>query len=169
MAAARRRTRTGVPVAVIIAILTAIFASRGSRSTAPRAAPAPAAATAAAPSASSAASRDVAGEPQSAARAGGKGFRNRQRLVEHFEKHGAEFPGMNMGAYLAAAQSLRDRASGGEVLEARRADGVVTRFDRSSGAFLAVDRDGTIRTFFRPNGGESYFRRQAARPAGSGS
>jgi hypothetical protein len=166
MAAKRRRSRTSIPIAVIIAILTAIFASRGSRSTAPR--PAPASAPASAPAASPAA-RDVATQPQSSPRGGGKGFRNRQRLVEHFEKHGAEFPGLNIDSYLAAAQALRDRPSGADVLEARRADGVITRFDRGSGSFLAVDRDGTIRTFFRPNGGESYFRRQAARPAGAGS
>jgi pyocin large subunit-like protein len=50
------------------------------------------------------------------------------------------------------------------VLEIRRpSDGVVSRFDRRSGAFLAFDSDGTIRTFFRPNDGESYFRRQARR------
>jgi pyocin large subunit-like protein len=52
---------------------------------------------------------------------------------------------------------------GGEILEIRRSDGVVTRFDRTAGAFIAFDPDGTIRTYFRPNDGERYFRRQAAR------
>jgi len=40
---------------------------------------------------------------------------------------------------------------------------VVTRFDRTSGAFLAFNSDGVIRTFFKPNDGERYFRRQAER------
>jgi hypothetical protein len=35
-------------------------------------------------------------------------------------------------------------------------------------AFLAVNRDGTIRTFFKPNDGEAYFRRQASRTPGGG-
>ena len=48
-------------------------------------------------------------------------------------------------------------------LEAVRTDGVVTRFDRAQGAFLAFDRDRTIRTFFHPNDGERYFQRQLAR------
>lgn len=65
--------------------------------------------------------------------------------------------------YLHLAQSLRDRPAGGAVLEAVRGDGVVTRFDRASGAFLACDPDGTIRTFFKPHDGEAYFRRQLAR------
>jgi hypothetical protein len=56
-----------------------------------------------------------------------------------------------------------DQASGTTILEAVRTDGVVTRFDRTSGAFLAVNRNGTIRTFFRPNDGERYFHRQKER------
>ncbi|MBC7841533.1 MAG: hypothetical protein H7099_04450 [Gemmatimonadaceae bacterium] len=96
------------------------------------------------------------------------GFTTRAHLVEHFEKHGAEFPGLDIDAYLAAAQLLRDRPTGAEVLELRRRDGVITRFDNTSGAFLAVNRDGTIRTFFRPNDGASYFRRQASRTPGGG-
>ena len=49
-------------------------------------------------------------------------------------------------------------------LEAVRRDGVATRFDRDTGAFIAFNTDGTIRTFFKPNDGERYFRRQAERP-----
>jgi hypothetical protein len=93
----------------------------------------------------------------------GVGFKSRQRLIEHFDKHGAEFPGYSMAQYLAAAQALRDRPAGGAVLEAVRSDGVITRFDKDQGAFLAVERSGHIRTFFRPNDGEAYFRRQMRR------
>jgi hypothetical protein len=91
------------------------------------------------------------------------GFRSRERLVEHFRKHGAEFGCRDAADYLRRAQALRDRPAGGGVLEVVRADGVITRFDRASGAFLAFADDGTIRTFFRPNDGEAYFRRQAER------
>jgi pyocin large subunit-like protein len=70
---------------------------------------------------------------------------------------------VTMAEYLRLAQSLRDRAAGGDVLEAVRGCGVVTRFDRASGAFLAFDPDGTIRTFFKPYDGERYFRRQLSR------
>lgn len=91
------------------------------------------------------------------------GFRSRSRLDEHFRKHGREFGDIDRDRYLALAQELRDRPVGGAVLEARRGDGVTTRFDRSSGAFVAFNRDLTIRTFFRPNDGIDYFRRQAGR------
>ncbi|MGV3711321.1 MAG: hypothetical protein ACO1Q7_21045 [Gemmatimonas sp.] len=94
----------------------------------------------------------------------GKGFRDQERLDDHFAKHGAEFPGLNKREYLAMAQQLRDAPAGNSVLEVvRPSDGVVSRFDKSSGAFIAFERDGTIRTFFKPNDGEAYFRRQARR------
>lgn len=91
------------------------------------------------------------------------GFRDPAHLREHYQKHGAEFGRISEEAYLRLAQELRDRPAGGDILEAVRADGVITRFDRARGAFLAFDRDGTIRTFFLPNDGERYFRRQLAR------
>lgn len=95
------------------------------------------------------------------------GFRSVGRLNEHYERHGHEFGAISKAEYLEQAQALRDRPAGGDVLEMRRSDGVVTRFDRADGAFIAFDPDLTIRTFFRPNAGERYFRRQAAR-TGSG-
>lgn len=91
------------------------------------------------------------------------GFRSEQRLQEHFRKHGRDAGTSSVSDYLARAQALRDAAVGGDVLEQRRADGVTTRFDRRTGCFVAFDDDGTIRTFFRPNQGETYFRRQAER------
>lgn len=91
------------------------------------------------------------------------GFASRQRLQEHFEKHGAEFGKITINNYLALAQTLRDKPSGPDVLEVTRADGVISRFDRRSGAFVAFNSDRTIRTFFKPNDGEAYFTRQARR------
>lgn len=105
--------------------------------------------------------------PAPAAETSPVGFRDGERLAEHFRKHGAEFGAITEAEYLRRAQWLRDRPAGGEILEGRRADGVVTRFDRGAGAFLAFDPDLTIRTYFRPNDGEAYFRRQLKRPAGT--
>lgn len=94
----------------------------------------------------------------------GIGFRSAAQLTEHFEKHGREFGDITEAEYLRLAQQLRDAPVSANVLElVRPADGVMSRFDRASGAFLAVDADGTIRTLFKPNDGERYFRRQARR------
>jgi hypothetical protein len=91
------------------------------------------------------------------------GFVDSRRLEEHYEKHGADFGHITKQDYLRQAQLLRDAKVGGPVLETVRADRVVTRFDRETGAFIAFNPDGTIRTFFKPNDGERYYRRQAER------
>ena len=91
------------------------------------------------------------------------GFRSAERLDEHYRKHGREFGSIGREEYLRRAQNLRDRPAGGAVLQAVRQDGVITRFDRVSRAFVAFDADGVIRTFFVPNDGERYFQRQARR------
>lgn len=104
----------------------------------------------------------VARAPRSAQREG-IGFRTHAQEAQHFQKHGAEFGNVSEREYVRLAQALRDAPLGGPIEEIRRPDGTISRFDGASGAFLAYDSDGTIRTFFKPNTGESYFRRQALR------
>ncbi len=95
--------------------------------------------------------------------AAGPGFRSRRLFEEHYAKHGREFGNISRQEYLARAQALRDAPAGGPVLEARTPDGIISRFDRRSGAFGAYNPDRTIRTFFIPNAGERYFHRQASK------
>jgi len=91
------------------------------------------------------------------------GFATRRKFLDHYEKHGVEFGSISQEEYLRQAQILRDSPAGGDILEAVRADGVITRFDSKTGAFLAFNPDLTIRTYFKPNDGERYFRRQSKR------
>lgn len=91
------------------------------------------------------------------------GFADARRLEEHYEKHGAEFGRITKQDYLRQAQLLRDAKVGGPILETVRSDGVATRFDKQTGAFIAFNANGVIRTFFKPNDGERYYRRQAER------
>jgi pyocin large subunit-like protein len=93
----------------------------------------------------------------------GVGFADQRRLDEHYEKHGAAFGRITKQDYLHQAQLLRDGKAGDPILETVRSDGVVTRFDRQTGAFIAFNSNGVIRTFFKPNDGERYYRRQAER------
>ena len=93
----------------------------------------------------------------------GVGFADQRRLDEHYEKHGAEFGRISKQDYLQQAQLLRDARLVDPVLEAVRRDGVITRYDRQTGAFIAFNPNGVIRTFFKPNDGERYWRRQAER------
>ena len=91
------------------------------------------------------------------------GFATERRLDEHYDKHGGEFGRITRQDYLRQAQLLRDAQVGGPVLQTVRSDGVTTKFDRQTGAFVAFNPNGTIRTFFKPNDGERYYRRQAER------
>lgn len=91
------------------------------------------------------------------------GFASRQKFSDHYDKHGNEFGSISREEYLRQAQQLRDNQLSADVLEAVRSDGVITRFDKKSGAFLAFNSDLTIRTYFKPNDGEAYFQRQSKR------
>lgn len=93
--------------------------------------------------------------------AGGRGFRSDRYLDDHFAKHGREFGEISKQDYLKMAQSLRDAKVGPDVLESKRPDGGYSRFDKRKGWFGAFESDGTIRTFFIPNDGLRYFRRQS--------
>jgi len=95
----------------------------------------------------------------------GPGFRSARQFDEHFVKHGSEFGKVTKQQYLKMAQDLRDAPKGGDILEAVRSDGVISRFHKKKGWFLAFNKDRTIRTFFVPNDGERYFWRQSKRPA----
>jgi pyocin large subunit-like protein len=92
------------------------------------------------------------------------GFRSTRQFDEHFQKHGREFGNITQDQYLHLAQELRDAPVGGQILEAVKPGGVISRFDRGKGYFGAYNSDRTIRTFFVPNDGERYFHRQAKRP-----
>lgn len=94
----------------------------------------------------------------------GVGFRSAEKLRQHFLKHGREFGAITQSQYLAMAQDLRDAPLSKTVLEAAQVGGTISRFNRSTGAFMAFDPDLTIRTFFRPDDGEAYFKRAARRP-----
>ena len=96
--------------------------------------------------------------------ADGPGFRSRRQFDGHYAKHGREFGNISQQEYLHRAQTLRDTPPGGPVLEADKPGGIVTKFDRRTGSFIAYNADRTIRTFFIPVDGERYFRRQAKRP-----
>jgi hypothetical protein len=116
-----------------------------------------------APSLPPATSRDAPASPGAGVVHPEIGFRTPEKFAEHYAKHGAEFGQVSKADYLHRAQVLRDAPVGGDVLEARRSDGVISRYDQRTGAFLAFDGDLVIRTFFRPNDGGAYFQRQIGR------
>jgi RHS repeat-associated protein len=71
---------------------------------------------------------------------------------------GADMPEyLDKNDYVQSARELVDGPAGSSVLEGTRGTDTV-RFDRGTGALGIKTANGRIRTFFRPDGGESYFR-----------
>lgn len=89
-------------------------------------------------------------------------FSSDGQLEEHFDKYGRDFDAISPTQFLQIAQDLRDRPKDGDILEGRRFDGVICRYDKETGAFIAFNKNRVIRTFFKPRDGEAYFRMQMA-------
>lgn len=89
-------------------------------------------------------------------------FRNKKYLNEHFEKHGGEF-GEEFGYdtakdYEKGASDVINSPEALHKTEAEDGDGVY--YIEDTNEFVILSTDGYIRTYFRPNGGKSYYDRQ---------
>lgn len=86
-----------------------------------------------------------------------------ETLQDHFDRHGADFRATSPDDYAAKAWQFLQRARAGQLLMKWDAEEDSLRvFDPSSRAFAAYNRDGTTKTFFRPNSA-SYWDRQPGR------
>jgi pyocin large subunit-like protein len=87
---------------------------------------------------------------------------NMASLADHFERHGADFRAKDAGEYARMAWELHERSKRGGLLVKVDDDGTHRVFDPKTGAFGAYNRDGTTKTFFKPNS-RDYFARQPGR------
>lgn len=85
-------------------------------------------------------------------------FRSFDLLQEHFEKHGRDMGYASTEEYLAAANAVVADPS---VLHKKQAeDGDDVYFLPKTNDLVIVSTDGYIRTYFRPEDGMEYYRRQ---------
>lgn len=80
-------------------------------------------------------------------------------LADHFERHGGDFRAKNADDYARMAWEFQQRAKTEGLPTKVDSDGVKRIYDPKSGAFGAYNRDGTTKTFFKPNS-RDYFERQ---------
>jgi hypothetical protein len=80
-------------------------------------------------------------------------------LSDHFARHGRDFKAKNADDYARMAWEFRQRAKAGGLLIKVDSEGVERIYDPKSGAFGAYNRNGTTKTFFKPNS-RDYFDRQ---------
>ncbi len=83
-------------------------------------------------------------------------------LPDHFARHGADFRAKDADEYARMAWEFGQRSKQGGLLVKVDEDGTRRVFDPKSGAFAAYNRDGTTKTFFKPNS-RDYFARQPGR------
>lgn len=86
-----------------------------------------------------------------------------ETLQDHFDRHGADFQSRDPDDYAAQAWRFLQRAKSGELpMKWDEADDSLRVYDPQTRAFAAYNRDGTTKTFFRPNS-PTYWQRQPGR------
>ena len=83
-------------------------------------------------------------------------------LPDHFERHGADFHAKDADDYARMAWQFGEQAKAGAFQVKLDEDGTRRVYDPRSGAFAAYNRDGTTKTYFKPNS-RDYFARQPGR------
>jgi hypothetical protein len=83
-------------------------------------------------------------------------------LPDHFARHGADFSAKSQDDYAAQAWRFRERAVTEHLPMKLDTDGTVRVFDPKTRAFASFNRDGTTKTYFRPDNA-SYWQRQPGR------
>ena len=81
-----------------------------------------------------------------------------QNAARHFRDHGRDFPqANNVDEYVHCAYEFIAKAP---MKKTRPGSGDVVYFDPKTNYFAVTDRHGTMKTFFKPSGGLSYYNRQ---------
>lgn len=84
-------------------------------------------------------------------------------LQDHFDRHGGDFGAKSPDDYAAQAWRFRERAAAERLPMKLDTDGTVRVFDPKTRAFAAYNRDGTAKTYFRPDSA-TYWQRQPGKP-----
>lgn len=85
-------------------------------------------------------------------------------LQDHFDRHGADFKSKSPDEYAAQAWFFLQVAKTGKLpMKWSDDDSSLRVYDPKTGAFAAYNRDGTTKTFFRPNS-PGYWQRQPGKP-----
>ena len=85
-------------------------------------------------------------------------FRNKRRLDEHYEKHGKDMGFKDAEEYQEAASNVVNNPNALHKIE--KEDGDDVYYVEDTNEFVVVSTDGYIRTYFNPDGGIDYYKRQ---------
>lgn len=85
-------------------------------------------------------------------------FRKKSNLIQHFEKHGNEFPYATAEDYLIGANKVIQNPDA--LTKTEKEDGDYVFYVESTNEFVVLSTDGYIRTYFKPAAGIEYYNRQ---------
>jgi pyocin large subunit-like protein len=88
-------------------------------------------------------------------------FASEAKLLKHFEDHGAEFGNSfkNASEYLKGAKDFFNNITD-DVIQMTRKNGDVVQYNTKTNEFGVIDKEGIIRTFFKPKRSTEYFKDQ---------
>lgn len=90
-----------------------------------------------------------------------RGFKNRQKLMNHWKNgraHRDEYPELEtVDEYEELALKLLESPTGGDILGRIDKNGIIVRYNRRTNDFAKGHPDKGIRTMFRPVEGERYY------------
>lgn len=76
----------------------------------------------------------------------------------HYKKHKNEFEeDISKEEYLRRAEEMKNRPLSRSVSEMVRSDNSIAKYDKATNEFIVINPDGSIRTYFKPEKGESYW------------
>ena len=91
------------------------------------------------------------------------GFETPEKMQKHYDKHIDKYGNISISEYIALANELVNAKDTDDIERIVRSDESTAIYRFSTNDFLVITKDGYIRTFFKPDDGEAYWREEHER------
>ena len=90
-------------------------------------------------------------------------FETPEKTQKHYDKHIDKYGNISISEYIALANELVNAKDTDDIERIVRSDESTAIYRFSTNDFLVITKDGYIRTFFKPDDGEAYWREEHER------
>ena len=90
-------------------------------------------------------------------------FETPEKMQKHYDKHIDKYGNISISEYIALANELVNAKDTDDIERIVRSDESTAIYCFSTNDFLVITKDGYIRTFFKPDDGEAYWREEHER------
>ena len=90
-------------------------------------------------------------------------FETPEKMQKHYDKHIDKYGNISISEYIALANELVNAKDTYDIERIVRSDESTAIYRFSTNDFLVITKDGYIRTFFKPDDGEAYWREEHER------